>query len=87
VLDLYNMACVASLCADRVARSGERADLYASKGVEWLGRAGSRGLFRDPVMVDALDRDSDLDNLRSRRDFQLFRLDVAFPADPLAKGR
>ncbi len=86
-LDMYNMACVASLSAGSAGESGGRADAYASKAVEWLGRAARRGFFRDPVMLDALDRDSDLDTLRSRRDFQLFRLDVAFPTDPLANGR
>ncbi len=86
-IDFYNMACVASLCAAQAGASGVVADAYASKAMEWLGRARSLGLFRDPGLIDAVDRDTDLAFLRSRRDFQLFRLDAAFPADPLAPGR
>jgi hypothetical protein len=38
-------------------------------------------------MIKSLDRDPDLAALRSREDFQCFRLDAAFPADPFAHLR
>jgi serine/threonine protein kinase len=59
------------LCAGLAAPSGASGDAYVSKAMEWLRRARSLGLFRDPDLLDGLDRDSDLDFLRSRRDFQL----------------
>jgi hypothetical protein len=36
--------------------------------------------------LDWMRRDPDLDPLRSRPDFRLLLMDLAFPADPLARG-
>ena len=33
-----------------------------------------------------IDEESDLDPLRSRPDFQILMMDLAFPADPFARG-
>ena len=85
-VDLYNLACVATLASAQASRSGspDRAAASATKALAWLGAARGLGLFRDPAMLRTLDDDTDLDVLRPRRDFQLLRLDAAFPADPFA---
>jgi hypothetical protein len=51
--------------------------------VDCLGRAIAIG-YRN---ADELRVESALDPLRSRDDFRLLILDVAFPADPFTQGR
>jgi hypothetical protein len=46
--------------------------------MEMLRRAAAAG-YRD---IAWMRRDPDLDPLRARADFQVFLLDLAFPADP-----
>jgi hypothetical protein len=50
-----------------------------------LGQARAAGFFPDPSHVALLERDPDLDPIRSRPDFRAFLLDLAFPADPFAR--
>ena len=81
--DLYNLACFRSLLsgiADQ-RESGltrDEAESLAEKAVETLRRAVAAGL-QD---VAFMRQDTDLDPLRSRADFQLLLLDLAFPEDP-----
>src|SRR5262249_24214884 len=85
-VDLYNLACVASLAAAKDGASGDRglAATSADRAIRWLAQAPAAGIFRDPELLALLGRDSDLDALRDRRDFLLLRLDATFPADPFA---
>lgn len=86
----YNSACVLSLSA----AAGEKADDaesrrlargYADAAFGLLERARRTGYFHSEASRGLLDTDHDLDPLRGRRDFQLLRLDAAFPPDPFHK--
>jgi eukaryotic-like serine/threonine-protein kinase len=75
--DHYNIACYQSLLAGVVAAGSGEAD----NAMESLRRAVAAG-WRDLTLMR---KDSDLDSIRSRPDFQLLMLDLAMPADPLAR--
>jgi hypothetical protein len=60
------------------AAEGEKA---AARAMEWLGRAVAMG-YRNTM---ELRTESALDPLRSRPDFRLLMMDVAFPAEPFAQ--
>jgi tetratricopeptide (TPR) repeat protein len=83
---LYNTACELSLCVpltggdDAKARAAR--DRYAAWAIDGLKRAIAAG-FRDVSHIQA---DRDLDPLRSRQDFQLLMMDLAFPVDPFRVG-
>ncbi len=84
--NLYNLACFRSLLSGIAAQpgSGLTASEVSSLGeqaVEALRRAVAAGLHDLAFMR----RDPDLDALRSRSDFQLLLLDLAFPDDPFAR--
>ena len=53
----------------------------SDRAMSWVRRAGKLG-YRNP---DAYRTESALDPIRSRPDFQLLMLDLAFPADPFAR--
>jgi hypothetical protein len=85
---LYNLACAESkLCdpalSDPAARtavvSADRR-AHADRAIAALRRAAAAGMRN----ADVWRRDPDLDPLRSRPDFQLLIMDVAFPDDPFA---
>jgi hypothetical protein len=59
--------------------TGER-QAEADRAIQWLRRAIAAG-YRKLALIQT---DPDLDPLRSRPDFQLLMLDLAFPDDPLA---
>jgi serine/threonine-protein kinase len=87
--DLYNLACLESLTSALAGDVGrltppERADVAgaADRAVDLVRRAIVAG-YRDLVTMDA---DTDLDPIRSRPDFQSLMRDLAFPADPFARG-
>jgi serine/threonine-protein kinase len=76
-VDLYDHACVlALLSALPGTEGGHRA--YADRAVQVLRRAVGAG-YRN---LDHIAKDTDLDHLRSRPDFQLLMMDLGFPADP-----
>jgi serine/threonine-protein kinase len=52
----------------------------AEQAMQWLYRAVARG-YRNVALMQ---RDPDLDPLRSRPDFQLLMMDLEFPDDPFA---
>jgi serine/threonine-protein kinase len=90
----YNLACIYSLCS-AVARDDDRlsndergalCERYAARAMELLGEARSVGYFDTTGYLEAMNQDRDLDPLRSRPDFQLLSLDLAFPAEPFAHG-
>jgi hypothetical protein len=85
--DCYNLACghaqlagLAAMPGSRVGTSEGRA--AAERAMEWLHRAVARG-YRNMLTMR---RDHDLDPLRSRRDFQLLMMDLAFPAEAFSKN-
>jgi serine/threonine-protein kinase len=84
---LYDLACYRSLLADHLSRRdpGARdheAESAARTAVSTLKRAIASG-YRNLAHMKA---DSDLDALRSRPDFQLVMMDMAFPDRPFAGG-
>ena len=84
--NLYNLACFRSLLSGIAAEpgSGVMATEVTSLGeqaVEALRRAVAAGLHDLAFMR----RDPDLDALRSRPDFQLLIMDLAFPDEPFAR--
>ena len=86
--DYYNIACYQSLIVGIAAEAGSglsAADgqATAEEAMSNLHRAVAAG-FRDPGLMRT---DTDLDPIRSRADFQVLFLDVAFPADPFARPR
>jgi serine/threonine-protein kinase len=84
--DLYNLACFRSLLSGIAREPGSgltdadahRLDIEA---VATLRQAVAAGLED----VAFMRRDADLDPLRSRPDFQMLLMDLAFPDQPLAK--
>jgi hypothetical protein len=83
--DLYNLACGHAMLARLAAEpgSGMTADEGKAEGdaaVDWLRRAVTAG-YRKLAFMQI---DSDLDPLRSRPDFQLLIMDLAFPDNPFA---
>jgi serine/threonine-protein kinase len=82
---LYNLACFRSLLSGIAAEPGSGltagdVDSLGQKAVQTLHRAVAAGLED----VAFMRRDTDLDPLRARADFQLLLLDLAFPDDPFA---
>jgi eukaryotic-like serine/threonine-protein kinase len=80
--NLYNLACYRSLLVGIAAKPGSgftAADVerLGAEAVDTLRRAVEAGLLDFAFMR----RDTDLDALRSRADFQNLLLDLAFPAD------
>jgi hypothetical protein len=55
----------------------------AARAMDWLHQAAAMG-YRN---ANELRIESAFDSLRSRRDFQLLMMDMAFPADPFAQVR
>jgi len=84
--NLYNLACYLSLLSGVAAQqgsgptAGESRDLGA-EAVEALRRAVAAGL-RDFAFMR---RDTDLDPLRVRVDFQMLMMDLAFPDEPFTQ--
>jgi hypothetical protein len=92
--DPYNAACLLAHCLvaardDRrlaPADRERRARRYAARALGMLAAAGSAGFFREPARLALLRDDPDLGPLRDRAEFQLLLMDLAFPAEPFARG-
>ncbi len=84
---LFYGACVVALSAAAAARDPARplpqrertAETWARLALGLLRRAERGGHFRSPQHLDQLNRDTDLDYLRSRADFRRLRQDVSRP--------
>ena len=61
------------------------ADRYAAAAVACLVKAGEAGYFRIASAFHEMGKDADLDSLRSRVDFRIAAMDLAFPDDPFAR--
>jgi tetratricopeptide (TPR) repeat protein len=86
--DQYNLACEQTLLAGAASRpesgvSAEQARAEADLAVADLRKSIEAG-YRDFANMQT---DSDLDPIRSRDDFRLLMLDVAFPTEPFAVAR
>jgi serine/threonine protein kinase/Tfp pilus assembly protein PilF len=74
----YNAACVYSLSAAAARRdpkfspveAGKQAELYASRAIQLLAKAEAAGFFKNPAMVEDVKKDSDLDAISARDDFE-----------------
>jgi eukaryotic-like serine/threonine-protein kinase len=85
--DLYNLACCQGELAGLAAAPGSgmtaaegRAE--ADQAMEWLRQAVAAGYHNVALMR----RDTSLDLLRSRLDFQLLMMDLEFPDDPYGES-
>jgi serine/threonine-protein kinase len=79
-ITLYNLACTCSILA--ALAEGDEGRAYADLAMAALRRSVDAGYRRIPMLRS----DRDLDSLRSRADFQILLLDVAFPNDPFARS-
>jgi tetratricopeptide (TPR) repeat protein len=78
--DCYNLGCVWALLLAAARKDVQLSttdrdrltEQYAAKAVGWLRRAQAAGYFQNPVRVAHLHKDSDLDPLRPRPEFQQF---------------
>jgi serine/threonine-protein kinase len=83
----YNLACghaqlagIAAVHGSGMTAAAGRAE--ADRAMQWLHHAVAAG-YRNVALMQ---RDPDLDPLRSRPDFQLLLMDLQFPDDPFARG-
>jgi serine/threonine-protein kinase len=83
----YNLACghaqlagIAAVHGSGMTAAAARAE--ADRAMQWLHHAVAAG-YRNVALMQ---RDPDLDPLRSRPDFQLLMMDLQFPDDPFARG-
>ncbi len=84
--NLYNLACFRSLLSGIAAEPGSgltsgEVSTLGEQAVLALRRAVAAG-FRD---IGFMRRDTDLDPLRGRADFQMLLLDVGFPKNPFGR--
>jgi serine/threonine-protein kinase len=87
---LYNMACVCALSASAAARdpklaAGERAkcaEACASRAVALLTRAFAGGFLQKKTEVDHMKKDTDLEALRQRPDYQKLLAEIEAKLTP-----
>jgi serine/threonine-protein kinase len=87
-IDRHNLACGHAQLASIAALPGSGMTAAeglaeAERAMQWLHGAVAAG-YRN---VAVMQRDHDLDPLRSRPDFQLLMMDLEFPDDPFARGK
>jgi serine/threonine protein kinase/Flp pilus assembly protein TadD len=74
-------ACVCSL-ASAAAKEASQREAYAGQALALFRRAQAAGFFKDRANVERLKRDTDLDPLRQREDFQKFVAELEAAAKP-----
>jgi tetratricopeptide (TPR) repeat protein len=67
---LYDGARVCSLASAERTADANMKDQYALQAVAFLRQAQAKGYFKDPARVEHLKKDTDLEPLRSRADYQ-----------------
>ncbi len=85
--ELVETACCHAALAGLAGRAGSgvsaaEGEIEAARAMDWLRRAVAMG-YRN---ANELRIESALDSLRTRDDFRLLMMDVAFPAEPFARG-
>jgi tetratricopeptide (TPR) repeat protein len=74
---LYDAACVYALSAAAVKEDAKLREQYTARAIALLRQAKSAGFFKDPKQVEHIKKDTDLDALRQRDDFQKFAAELA----------
>ncbi len=78
---------IAAAAARRGLGDRDLAGRSADRAVALLARAAAGGFFDRPGRRASLGTDREWDVLHDRDAFRQFLLDLAFPSDPLARGR
>jgi len=87
-VDLYNLACEQSLLSGVAGETGSGLTIAQGRAVADKAMASLRlAVAAGWKQANLLGVDSDFDPIRSRPDFQLLMMDLAFPKDPFARGR
>jgi tetratricopeptide (TPR) repeat protein len=91
-VSLYNLACVHALSSEAAradtrlskAEQDDRSETYAASAIKLLRQCEHAGFFRTPAQIDLLQKDRDLDPLRSRADFKdlLRKVEEKRPQNP-----
>src|SRR5207244_4393692 len=68
--NLYNGACMYGILAALDKTDAPMKDQYAAEAVRLLRRCKSAGLFRETVAIENMKKDTDLEALRPREDYQ-----------------
>ncbi len=87
-VDIYDLACCQSLLSGVASEAGSGltaadGEAEADQAILSLRQAVAAGWQRLAHMRS----DTDLDPIRSRRDYQMLLLDVGFPANPFGQSR
>ncbi len=90
-VNLYNLACICSLCSAAVRRDiqlnkaeqHQKADQYATRAIDFLKQAKAAGFFKLATAMEEMRKDKDLDALRQRRDFQELMLSLEAKKPPM----
>ena len=67
----YNIACVYAICSGLAAKS-LLAEEYALQALGHLEKARMEGFFAESKEIELLQKDTDFDSIRQRKDFQEF---------------
>jgi hypothetical protein len=74
---LYNAACVYALSVAAVKGNVPQGERYAARAIALLHQAKTAGLFKDLKQIENFKKDTDLDTLRQRDDYQKFAAELA----------
>jgi serine/threonine protein kinase/tetratricopeptide (TPR) repeat protein len=69
---LYDAACILSIGSSVVKQDAKLQNQYAVRAVELLTLAKGQGFFKDAKKVEHMNKDTDLDPLRARKEFKQF---------------
>jgi hypothetical protein len=68
--------------ASAATKEVSQREAYAGQAMALLRRAQAAGFFKNRANIEHLKRDTDLEPLRSREDFQKFVAELEAPAKP-----
>jgi hypothetical protein len=84
------VACIYSLSAAAAGKDGklspaersQRPEQYAVRAVKYLQQAATAGYFKNAATIEHMEKDTDLDPLRTRPDYQNLLADLEKRASP-----
>jgi tetratricopeptide (TPR) repeat protein len=79
---LYNAARAFALSATAVKDDAKLRDQYAARAIALLRQAKTAGFFKAPKQIEHFSKDTDLDALRQRDDYQKFAAELAEEGKP-----